>query len=116
MNLIPLCEAADRGELILIDGGMIHFHRRRDGIITIRELLVLPSSRRHGIGKWLVERIQRDAPAAALWARCPADWPANEFWRAIGFTLISRSKVNLWERQPRSSTALPATRSLPMLP
>ena len=98
MNLIPLCEASDRGELILVDGGMVHFHKRRDVVVTIRELLVLPRRRGQGIGKCLVERVQRDFPGAMLRARCPAEWPANGFWEHMGFVLVSDGKVKVWER------------------
>lgn len=106
MNLVPLCDAATRGELILVDGGFCHFHRRRDGVVTIRELLVLPSSRKQGIGKWLVERVAQNNPGATLRARCPASWEANAFWQAMGFVLAEDGAVKVWER---SSTAPAAT-------
>lgn len=40
-----LCESAKRDELILVDGGFCHWHLRRDGQLTIREIIVLPALR-----------------------------------------------------------------------
>jgi hypothetical protein len=37
-----LNEAAERGELLLTVGGLCRFHLRRDGVVVIRELLVVP--------------------------------------------------------------------------
>jgi GNAT superfamily N-acetyltransferase len=98
-----LNDAAERGELLLVDSGICHFHRRRDGSVTIREIVVLPQKRRRRIGKWLVDLAGRTAPL--ITARCPADLPSNEFWKAIGFTLITTEttrtgkQVNVWQRR-----------------
>lgn len=40
-----MSEAADKGELILVDGGMCRYHRRRDGVVVVREILVLVASK-----------------------------------------------------------------------
>ena len=34
-----LYESAQRGELLLVNGGMCHWHLRRDGQLTIREII-----------------------------------------------------------------------------
>jgi len=99
---IELAEAAHRGELILADGGMCRWHLRRDGVVTIRELFVLPGRRRQGIG----ERIFCDVLAArgngsrVIRCRCPvACESGNAFWRKMGFTLLeTKDGLNLWQR------------------
>jgi GNAT superfamily N-acetyltransferase len=93
--------AADAGELFLVNGGMLHFHQRKDGVVTIREIIVLRHRRRQGIGKALVMHALDGAKAAV--ARCPVDLvTANTFWEAIGFTLVgaemskSGRVINTW--------------------
>ncbi len=109
-----LSEAAARGELLLMDCGMCHFHRRRDGIVTIREIIVLPYRRRWGIGRYLVERA--GAGANTVQARCPADLTdANAFWAALGFKLAGQESarsgrtINLWRKEFDSSGVREAT-------
>lgn len=115
MIFAALAEAADRGELLLLAGGMCRFHLRRDGIVTIREILVLPSHRGLGLGRTMVEEVQRRHPGATLRATCPADYPSNGFWRHLGFFLVHEGDTNLWQR-PASSTVLTETRPLPLRP
>jgi GNAT superfamily N-acetyltransferase len=80
-----LAEAADAGELLLAEGGLCHFHRRKDGAVTIREIIILPNYRRRGLGRHLVDKVKREAHAGVVVAKCPADLPANAFWDAVGF-------------------------------
>lgn len=98
-----LNDAADAGELLLVEGGMCHFHRRRDGQVTIREVIVLPSARREGVGR----RMIKDAAGAAelILARCPADLiEGNAFWSGLGFRLARKEQtrlgrvINVWEK------------------
>ena len=99
MIFVALVEAADRGELILLDGGMCRYHRRRDGVVVIREILVLPERRKTGIGKELYRQVLLSAHGSVIQARCPAVYESNGFWRAIGFSLISiKDGINLWQR------------------
>ena len=100
MIFAALNEAADHGELLLVAGGLCRFHRRRDGTVTIRELLVLPECRRQGIGRSLVEAVVHRHPGARLLARCPTCYPANGFWPRVGFVLVREEKgCKVWERR-----------------
>ncbi len=115
-----LSESAERGELILLTGGLLRYHLRKDGTVTIREILVLPKERGKGCGlRMLVELTRRVGAHRVVRAKCPADLKANEWYARRGFKLISSEelpsgrKVNLWERPPLS-TVPTATRSLPL--
>lgn len=92
-----LYESAERGELILIDGGCCRWHLRRDGTITIYEIL----SQRPGAGQEMLARL-RAAGARAITAKCPADLPANDWYKRRGFrcaaieTTRSGRTLNVW--------------------
>ncbi len=97
MIFAALDEAAGRGELLLVENGLCRFHRRRDGVVVIRELLVLPEARRTGIGRMLIARVKQRFPGATIEAKCPLAYPSNGFWRKIGFTPMGAAKgANLW--------------------
>lgn len=105
MIFAALSEAASRGELLLVNGGLCRFHQRKDGVVVIREIIVLPAARRLGIGRRMIRDIQAEHSGATLRARCPAQTIAgtvgagNVFWKHLGFTLRSTIKgINLWER------------------
>lgn len=101
MIFAALSEAAERDELLLWDGGMCRFHRRRDGVVVIREILVLPSERGNGIGSRMVKKVASLHPGAVLRAACPAAYDANEFWVNMGFKLAGvKGLINTWERHP----------------
>jgi GNAT superfamily N-acetyltransferase len=97
-----LSEACERGELVLEDGALCRFHLRRDGTLTVRELLVLPRRRGEGRARRLVEhlRIRQRHAARRMVAKCPADLPANGFWEHLGFRLerqeAGKRPVNVW--------------------
>jgi len=97
-----LNESAERGELILVDGGMCHWHLRRDGQLTIREILVLPDRRGQGIGAAILARLRAVPGALSLFAKCPAELPANGWYRTMGFdcegteTTKTGRRLNLW--------------------
>lgn len=95
MLFVALHEAAQHGELLLVDGGLCRFHRRRDGVVVIREILVLPTQQRQGIGRALVAEVRRRYPGAMLVARCPASYPSNGFWEHMGFR-VTPGDVNTW--------------------
>jgi len=93
-------ESAQRGELILVDGGMVRFHVRRDGQLTIHELIVLTP--RQGIGTRLLDRLKQVPGVVRIAARCPADLAANSWYQARGFqfggSALTRSnrRINTW--------------------
>lgn len=83
----PLMESAEHGELILVDGGLCHWHLRRDGQITIREIIVLPERQRQGVGVVMLEQLKRTPGATSIFAKCPANLDANGWYRSVGFVL-----------------------------
>jgi len=93
-----LYDAAQRGELMLVDGGLCHWHLRRDGQLTIREII----STRPGAGSEMLGRLKRIEGAASIFAKCPADLPANEWYQKRGFNCegeeITRTgrRLKLW--------------------
>ena len=96
-----LNESANRGELLLIDGGFCHWHLRRDRQLTIREII----STRRGAGSKMIEILKATPGAESLYAKCPADLPSNDWYRRRGFvcegTEITRSgrALKLWRFQ-----------------
>jgi len=100
MIFVALQEAADHGELILVDGGICRFHRRRDGIVTVREILVLPQQRRRGIARAMMVEVFRAAGGSAVQAKCPVAYESGQaFWRAMGFTLMAeKDGISLFQR------------------
>ena len=92
-----LYASARRGELLLIDGGICHWHLRRDGQLTIREII----STRRGAGSEMLQFLRRQ-PAKSIFAKCPVELEANGWYQRRGFLLegteITRTgrKLNLW--------------------
>lgn len=76
-----LFESAQRGELMLIDGGFCHWHLRRDGQLTIREIIAT----RLGAGVEMLERLKVVSGALSIFAKCPADLTANGWYEHRGF-------------------------------
>ncbi len=103
-----LHESAQRGELMLIDGGFCHWHLRRDGQLTIREIISL----RPGAGSEMLARLRSVPGAVSLLARCPVDLAANAWYERRGFTLAGREQsksgreINVWKLY-RGSPSLP---------
>lgn len=98
MIFVALNEAAERGELILVDGGLCRFHRRRDGVVVIREIIVVPEKRRQRIAVGMIAEVIRRCPDAVIIARCPVEYDANDFWPLAGFRLRETADGNnVWE-------------------
>lgn len=76
-----LYDSAKRGELLLIDGGMCHWHLRRDGQLTIREII----STRKGAGGEMLATLKAIPGALFLFAKCPIDLEANAWYARRGF-------------------------------
>ena len=95
-----LHDSAKAGELLLIDGGYLRWHLRRDGVITIYEII----STRPGAGwEMLSMLIEKRAP---IQAKCPQHMAhANAWWRRHGFRLIGTettrggTELNGWRRE-----------------
>ena len=87
---------------MLVDGGMCHWHLRRNGQLTIREIIVAKDRQRQGIGIYMISELMGVAGATSLFAKCPADLPANSWYEHWGFRLegtgtTKTGKVlNLW--------------------
>ena len=86
-----LYESAQRGELLLIEGGFCHWHLRRDGQLTIREII----STRPGAGSEMLEQLKRQ-PAQSIFAKCPVDLEANSWYQKlqINITKITTNNTN----------------------
>lgn len=93
-----LYESAQRGELLLVDHGFCHWHLRRDGILTIREII----STQAGAGSRMLDALKRVPDAAAIQAKCPAHLPSNAWYKRRGFVLVgtettrSGKPLNVW--------------------
>lgn len=97
MIFVALNEAAERGELILVQDGLCRWHKRRDGVVVIREIIVLPFRRGTGVGRRLVREVCERNPGSRIVAKCPTIYVANAFWRAMGFRLIDEvDGVSIW--------------------
>ena len=100
MLFVSLLDSARNGELLLVQDGFCRWHKRRDSIVVIREILVLPFRQRAGLGRDLVQQVKEKYPGCLIRAKCPQDYEANLFWKAIGFALKGQDKrCNVWECQ-----------------
>jgi GNAT superfamily N-acetyltransferase len=113
-----LNESNERGELLLVLHGMCHYHVRRDGQLTIREIIVQRGHQGHGIGRGMLRRLEAaalDAGATSIFAKCPAELAANGWYAAMGFTLdgteTTRSgrTLNLWRLRLSGPAAVTPT-------
>lgn len=92
-----LHESSQRGELLLIDGGYCRWHLRRDGMITIYEII----SQKPGAGQAMLKRLMEQRPVA-ITAKCPAAYASNAWYARRGFILISSettkngTPINVW--------------------
>lgn len=93
-----LYESSRRGELLLIDGGMCHWHLRRDGQLTIREIIAT----RKGAGSAMLARLRTVPGALSILAKCPADLASNAWYAGNGFSLSTTEQaksgrlINVW--------------------
>ncbi len=100
-----LSESNERGELLLVLHGMCHYHLRRDGQLTIREIIVQKGHQGHGIGRAMLQKLEAaalEAGVTSIFAKCPDDLPANAWYARMGFSLEgtertrSGRRLNLW--------------------
>lgn len=93
-----LFDSAQRGELLLVDGGMCHWHLRRDGQLTIREIISLQP----GVGAAMLDTLKRTPGALCIVAKCPVDLDSNHWYARRGFVLVgtetakSGRGINVW--------------------
>ncbi len=93
-----LYESAKRNELLLIDGGMCHWHLRRDGQLTIREII----STHVGAGSEMLRQLSGVQGAKFILAKCPVDLESNDWYAKRGFKLSHIEKtrtqrgINVW--------------------
>lgn len=93
-----LMDSARRGELMLIDGGLCRYHLRRDGQLTIYEIIAIQP----GAGTEMLDRLRTISGVLFILARCPAELPSNAWYERKGFTLygIERTRsgrlLNIW--------------------
>lgn len=95
-----LWESSKNGELILIDGGFCHYHLRKDGQLTIREII----SQRHGAGAEMLKTLVEKKPLC-IFAKCPSDLSSNGWYEHMGFSCVghetskSGRKINHWKME-----------------
>lgn len=95
-----LHESAKRGELLIVEGGMCHWHLRRDGQLTIREIIT--TRKQAGVGAAMLDTLKRTPGATSLFAKCPVELTANHWYKSQGFMLEGTEKtrtgrmLNLW--------------------
>lgn len=100
-----LYDAQKKQELILLDGGMCRFHLRKDGQLTIHEII----STRPGCGSEMLERLKQVPGVVSILAKCPADLSSNQWYTRRGFILETTEQtksgrtLNLWRLTLRSS-------------
>jgi len=81
-----LYEAAKQGRLILVDGGYcLWSQRKKDGVVVISEIIVLPERRGQGIGTRMLDELKKVKGATAIFLKCPSNLPANKWYKSKGF-------------------------------
>lgn len=118
--LPALRQALARGWLYVAvaDGdvfGMIDWWARRDGVVVLYNVAVLPDARLRGAGLRLVRTMiawAAEREAAEIRLKCPESLPSNTFYAHLGFTLIGweagkRRPLNCWSL--RLDTVRPPT-------
>lgn len=95
----PLHDSNLKGEFY---GSMCHWHLRRNGQITIREIIIEQGYQGNGQGKIFLERLKKISGATSIFAKCPIDLPANNWYQSQGFelegieTTPSERQLKLW--------------------
>lgn|SRR5512139_3229434 len=96
-----LYDSSQRGELLLVEGGICHWHLRRNGQLTIREIIAT----KPGAGKRMLDILLTVPGAISIFAKCPKELASNSWYNNRGFVLegteITKSGkvLNLWRLQ-----------------
>lgn len=102
-----LYASAQRGELLCIDGGICHWHLRRDGQLTIQEIIATAP----GAGSRMLAILLATLGAIQITAKCLTSLPSNGWYARMGFSLVRTEQirtgrtVNVWMRSLGGSTA-----------
>lgn len=103
MIFSSLYESAQRGELILIDGGYCRWHLRTDGQITIYEII----STKRGAGQRMLQIIETTPNATHIVAKCPSGLAANAWYEKRGFRLEKEEKnLKVWRKDINQPIAI----------
>jgi len=94
-----LWESSQRGELILVEGGYCRFHLRKDGQLTIYEII----SQNKGVGSRMLSLLKDKCPNA-IFAKCPVALSSNSWYEKNGFVLQGTvNNINHWKLTLNSS-------------
>lgn len=89
-----LWEAAQRGLLILVDGGICRYGIRRDRFLVIYEIIVLPGVQGRGVGTAILAQLKGIEHIKGILAKCPARLAqANDWYATRGFKKIATEKT-----------------------
>jgi len=93
MSFMQLYDSYRRGELLMIDGAMCRWHLRKDGQITIYEII----SSKKGNGTKILDFLKGIHGGKCIVAKCPDYLSANEWYKCKGFVLKDKEKnLNVW--------------------
>src|SRR5918912_1773192 len=73
--------------------GFVRFHHRRDHLTTLYEIASAPEARGKGVGRKLIDALVTDCKevgSRCIRLFCPAELPANQFYKKLGFVRSSR--------------------------
>jgi hypothetical protein len=83
---------------MLVDGGFCHWHLRKNGQVTIREII----STKKGAGSKMLRRLKYVQGATSLFAKCPVELESNQWYQRQGFVSEGTEQtksghvLNLW--------------------
>jgi len=112
-------DAAERQRLLIASYdekqviGFVRFnHRVRGSETALYDIAVSPASQRQGVGGLLVAALIEDCHRIrrqTIVLRCPEDLPANNFYKKLGFELVSfeqapRRRLHVWRLQIRDTS------------
>lgn len=109
--------SSQKGELLLLNNGFCRYHVRKDGQLTIYEII----SQKKGVGSKLLKRLEYVPLITSIFAKCPVNLDSNLWYAKNGFvketveTLSSGSQVNHWRKPINQIQARPNVRNLEII-